>query len=233
MKILALESSAKAASAALGEGGNIIAQYYQNSGLTHSRTLMPLVEDLLKNCALTLDDVGCIAVAVGPGSFTGLRIGISAAMGMALGAGIPCCGVSTLEAMAGQLGHCDGLICPVMDARRGQVYNALFESENGALNRLGEDRALSLDELRESLEKSKKSIFLVGDGAALCYNFMDRHGVKAVMPPPHLEFQSAAGVLLAAERQMEAGKMPQGQQLTPNYIRLSQAERERLERSGG
>ena len=120
MKILALESSAVACSAALCEEEKLIAQSFQNNGLTHSRTLMPMCEDLLRNCGQTLEDIDLIAVAVGPGSFTGLRIGVSAAKGLAWPGDKPCAGVSTLEAMAWSVAHMGGEICPAMDARRGQ-----------------------------------------------------------------------------------------------------------------
>jgi tRNA threonylcarbamoyladenosine biosynthesis protein TsaB len=123
---LALESSAAAASVALCEDEKLVAQYFQNSGKTHSRTQMPLVESMLRNRDMTLSGVDLIAVAAGPGSFTGLRIGIAAAKGLAWPENKPCCGVSTLEAMAHQLSHLSAILCPVMDARRSQVYNALF-----------------------------------------------------------------------------------------------------------
>ena len=172
MLILALESSAKAASVALCRDGALIAQTVQCSGLTHSRTLLPMAEDLLKNAGVSLSDVDEIAVAHGPGSFTGVRIGVSAAKGLAWGAQKPAVGVSTLEAMAwhGLAAGEGALVCPVMDARRNQVYNALFEIRGGKPERLCEDRAISLDVLCAELGKMKKCAFLVGDGAALCYN---------------------------------------------------------------
>ena len=136
MKILALESSAVACSVCLWEDGRLLAQSFQNSGLTHSRTLMSLCGDLLKNGGYTLDEVDVVAVAAGPGSFTGLRIGVAAAKGLAWAGDKLCAGVSTLEAMAWPLAHLEGAdLCAVMDARRQQVYNALFEVRGGALLR--------------------------------------------------------------------------------------------------
>ena len=147
MKILALESSAKAASVCLWEDGVLLAESYQNSGLTHSRTLLPMCQTMLDNYGHQLSQVDVIAVASGPGSFTGLRIGLSTAKGLAWPRQLPCIGVSTLEAMAWNLAHMDGVICCAMDARRKQVYNALFEAEDGQLTRLTPDRAISLAEL--------------------------------------------------------------------------------------
>lgn len=234
MKILAFESSAKAASVALCEDEFLVAQAYQNSGLTHSTTLMPMVEDLLKNCGKTLVDVDCLAVANGPGSFTGLRIGISTVKGLAWGAQKPCAGVSTLEAMAWNLAHMDAVICCAMDARRHQVYNALFRAGNGKLERLTPDRAISLEELTGELKTLAKKVQLpqivVGDGAQLCYNDCQERGLELRLAPPQLQFQNAWGVARSALELARADQLISGGDLTANYLRLSQAERERLER---
>ena len=167
MLILAFESTAKAASAALVRDGRLVSQYSQCSGLTHSRTLLPMGEDMLKNAELSLKDVDLIAVAHGPGSFTGVRIGVSMVKGLAWAGDKPCVGVSTLEAMAWHGLAAGGLVCPVMDARRSQVYSALFEIREGRPVRLTEDRPLSLDELAQALTRQGRSAFLIGDGAAL------------------------------------------------------------------
>ena len=169
MKILAFESSAKAASTALLSDGLLLAEYTQNSGQTHSRPLMQMAKDMLTSCDLTPQDIGAVAVAAGPGSFTGVRIGAAAAKGLAWGREIPCYGVSTLEAMALGAACTDGIYCCCMDARRAQVYNAIFEAAAGELCRLTEDRAISIEELYADLAKIDKKIILVGDGAALCY----------------------------------------------------------------
>ena len=147
MLILAFETSAKAASAALLEDGKLLAESYQNTGLTHSQTLMVMAENLLHQCGKTVNDVNAVAVAAGPGSFTGVRIGVAAAKGFAWGREVPCYGVSTLEAIALSLGEYQGYVCPVMDARRNQVYNALFEIKDGKPVRLCDDRAIALSEL--------------------------------------------------------------------------------------
>ena len=231
MKILALESSAVAASVALTEDEALVAQAFQNSGLTHSRTLMPLCEDLLKNLDMTLADVDLIAVAAGPGSFTGLRIGVSAAKGLAWAAGKPCCGVSTLEAMAWTVAHMGGELCPVMDARRQQVYNARFSAVDGSPVRLTADRAISLADLCDEIrENGGKPQILVGDGVKLCYNAFQERGMEAILPPPHLRLQSAWGVARGALELARAGKAVEAAALKPEYHRLSQAERERAER---
>ncbi len=230
MLILAFETSAKAASVSLMENGKLLGEGYQNTGLTHSQTLMVMAEDVLRQCGKTAAEVEAVAVAEGPGSFTGVRIGVAAAKGFAWGKEIPCYGVSTLEAMAESLGVYDGFVCPCMDARRSQVYNALFLAENGKLTRIAEDRAIALADLKEELKKLGKPIFLVGDGANLCYNTLSKEVPNLVLPPEHRLHQRAVGVAILAQRLCDAGITPSGGELTPNYLRLSQAEREKLER---
>ena len=230
MLILAFETSAKAASVALTEGGKLLGEVYQNTGLTHSQTLMVMAEDVLRQCGKTASDVRAVAVAAGPGSFTGVRIGVAAAKGFAWGAEIPCYGISTLEAMAESLGVFEGYVCPCMDARRSQVYNALFLAEGGKLTRIAEDRAIALADLKEELINLQKPIFLVGDGANLCYNTLSKDVPNLILPPEHRIHQRAVGVAILAQRLIDAGVASSGGELTPNYLRLSQAEREKLER---
>ena len=232
MLLLAFETSAKAASVALFYGEKLLGESYQNTGLTHSQTLMVMAEDLLKQCNHAPADVEAVAVAEGPGSFTGVRIGVAAAKGFAWGKNIPCYGVSTLESMALGLGAWDGLICPVMDARRSQVYNALFYVNQGVLSRATEDRAIALSDLAEELKNAPKPIFLVGDGSNLCYNTLKADMPNLVLPAEHRMHQRAVGVGLAALQKIAAGETGDGNALTPNYLRLSQAERERLEKQG-
>ena len=230
MLILAFETSAKAASVALLEDGKLLGESYQNTGLTHSQTIMVMAEDLLKQCGKTVADLSGIGVANGPGSFTGIRIGVAAAKGFAWGAELPCCGVSTLEAMAVSLGVWQGYVCPVMDARRSQVYNALFHVDCGKYTRIRDDRAISLLELGEDVKKLSEPVFLVGDGSVLCYNALSEMVPGLVLPPEHRLHQRAAGVALEAERMLKSGGSFPGEALVPNYLRLSQAERERNER---
>ena len=227
MKILAFESSAKAASVALGEDGKLISQYTQASGLTHSRTLLKMAEDLLENAGTKLENIDVLAVAQGPGSFTGVRIGVAAVKGLAWGADKPAVGVSTLEAMAYHLiDRTDGVICCSMDARRGEMYNAKFLSDGEKLTRLCPDRAVPLKTVMEEAEKEKKRYFFVGDGAELCYNAFLEAGLEAQLPAEPMRLQSAWGVMRAAAGREAADAA----ELTPEYLRLSQAERERLEK---
>ena len=230
MLILAFETSAKAASVAVLEGSRLLAECYQNTGLTHSQTLMVMAEDALKQCGKTAADVDAVAVAEGPGSFTGVRIGVAAAKGFAWGREIPCYGVSTLEAMAESLAVFQGYVCACMDARRSQVYNAVFYVNQGVVTRIAPDRAIALAELGEALKNLKEPIFLVGDGSVLCYHTLSKDLDGLVMPAEHRTHQRAVGVGLIAARMAAAGLPGDGAALTPNYLRLSQAERERMER---
>lgn len=227
MLLLAFETSAKAASVALFDGEKLLAEQYQNTGLTHSQTLMVMAEDLLKQCGKTPQEVQAVAVANGPGSFTGVRIGVAAAKGFAWASEIPIYGVSTLEAMALGLGIHEGYVCPVMDARREQVYNALFYVNQGVLTRQTPDRAIALADLKNELKSLEKPIFLVGDGSILCYNTLQNNVPNLVLPSEWRMHQRAVGVGLAALAQTQPDD-PAG--LTPNYLRLSQAERERNEK---
>ena len=231
MKILGLESSAKAASAALTEDGKLLARTYQNIGLTHSRTLLPMAEAMLRSCGLSMDDVGAVAVAAGPGSFTGLRIGVSAAKGLAWARSLPCAAVSTLEAMAQNLAHLEGcvIVC-AMDARRSQVYNTLFLAEGGQLARLCPDRAAALSQVCEDLQGETRPKIVVGDGALLCYNALMDAGIACRLAPEALRMQDAVGVCLCAEAAAKADRLISADALQPVYLRLSQAERERLRR---
>ena len=226
MLILALESSAKAASVALMQDAELLAQYSQCSGLTHSRTLLPMVEDMLKNTDKKLADVDFIAVAHGPGSFTGIRIGVSTVKGLAWASDKKCVGVSTLAAMAWHGAAAGGLVCPVMDARRSQVYNALFEIKDSAPERLCRDRAIELSELAAELKGYDREVLLVGDGARLSFDYLTAEGISCRIAPQNLLYQSAWGVGMEALR-IEPGT---ADDLLPVYLRLSQAERERQAR---
>ena len=230
MLTLAFETSAKAGSVALTENGKLLGEFYQNTGLTHSQTLLTMAQDLLQSCGKTVTDVTAVAVAEGPGSFTGVRIGVAAAKGFAWGGEIPCYGISTLEAMAKTLGIYQGYVCPCMDARRNQVYNALFYVNRGVIQRVREDRAIALTELAEELKSLSEPVFLVGDGSNLCYNTLSSEISHLVLPKEHRMHQRATGVALLAAKKIAAGESGDGNALTPNYLRLSQAERERMEK---
>ncbi|MDE6454635.1 MAG: tRNA (adenosine(37)-N6)-threonylcarbamoyltransferase complex dimerization subunit type 1 TsaB [Dysosmobacter sp.] len=233
MKILALETAAKAVSAAITEDGKVLASAFQDTGLTHSRTLMPLVELLLRNTDMTAADLDAVAVSAGPGSFTGVRIGVSAAKGLAWAADRPCVPVSTLAALARNVSFLDGLIVCAMDARRQQVYNALFEARNGKLTRLTEDRAVALSDLAEELRGDPRPKTVLGDGGRLCRDFLTEAGVPCRLAPPHLVKENAVSVALEAEEAARAGGLVSAQELAPVYLRPPQAERLRREKQGG
>ena len=229
MLMLAFEASAKSASAALWRDGVLLGQYFQNCGLTHSVTLLPMAEALLKNSGVTLEEVDVLAVSHGPGSFTGIRIGVSTVKGLAFADDKPCVGVSTLEAMAwnGTAFGEGSLICCAMDARRNQVYNALFRIREGRPERLCDDRAISLAELTAELTAmSEETVFVTGDGGQLAFDALQKAGLKSFLAPEPLRYQTAWGVCMAAQDKTPAP----GKELLPSYLRLSQAERERQER---
>ena len=245
MRILAFESSAKAASVALVTDGLLTGEYFQNSGQTHSRTLMKLAADLLENCDLTAQDVDAVVWANGPGSFTGVRIGAAAAKGFCWGGALPCAGISTLESMAYLGAEFDGIVCCCMDARRNQVYNALFRwadaaddpadkqgmSLQGHPDRLCEDRAISVEELAGDLSQVREPVLLVGDGAKLVYDSLHQTLPNLQLSPEHQRQQRASGAALAGWKLFREGRLCESaKEITPNYLRLSQAERERLAR---
>lgn len=221
--ILGIDSSAITAGCALYDNGKVIAEQFLNTKHTHSQTLLPMVETMLKSAEVALADVDVIAVTAGPGSFTGLRIGIASVKGMAMGAGKRCIPISTLEAIAYNFVGVDGIICCAMDARCGQVYNALFKSENGVITRLCEDRAVKSADLYEELKKLNGRIILAGDGAEILDKATEHSFSLAPLP---LRYQRGLGVCLAAEGKDSIDAAA----LMPSYLRLPQAERERLER---
>lgn len=224
-----MESSAKSASVAYLSDGKILGQYYINSGLTHSTTLMPMAESLLNTANLSLKNADCFAVSVGPGSFTGLRIGISAIKGISLAENKPCVAVSSLEAIAYNFIYTDTIVCAVIDARCNRFFTAIFRcSKDGAVERLSEDKALSYEEIADELNKicSNKNIMLAGDGAELAYELMESSVSNLQVAPPHLLYQQSIGVAMVAEKMVEQGKTVTSQQLLPSYLSLPQAQRE-------
>ncbi|MBQ7380285.1 MAG: tRNA (adenosine(37)-N6)-threonylcarbamoyltransferase complex dimerization subunit type 1 TsaB [Clostridia bacterium] len=228
MKILALDSTAVVGTVALCEDERLIAHYTLNTGNTHSQTLLPMIESILRSAEWTVDDVELFAVSQGPGSFTGVRIGISTVKGLAFGKNIPCAGVSTLEALAYNLRYCNGIICPVMNARRAQVYNALFSCKDGVLTRLCPDRAISIAELDEELAAMDQPVYLVGDGYDIT---LEGFFKTTVMPvPEEMRSQSGYSVALCGLTAYKNGAYTDDTTLAPVYLRPSQAERERNER---
>lgn len=225
IKILALDSTADVSTVAVCEGDRLLSEITVNTGNTHSEALLPTVEQALKLADVTVNDIDMFACSTGPGSFTGVRIGVATVKGMAYGKNKPCVPVSTLEALAYNLSGLSGIICPVMNARRSQVYNALFECESGQLTRLCADRAISIQELDTELADIEKPIYLCGDGydVTLC-------GLKATKPeyvPIRYRYQSAYSVAQIAIKKYENGEAVSDIELVPVYLRPSQAERER------
>ena len=228
MKILAIDTSSQSASCALSDDGKLLGEFYENVKLTHSQTILPRVQQLLATVRVPLDQVDLLAVTNGPGSFTGLRIGLSAVKGMAHALGKPCVGISTLEALAMNLWGQDCLVAPVLDARCAQVYTALFQGGPQGIHRLREDAALPLDQAEEGLKNAELPVFLVGDGAQMCYNRWKEHLPQLRLPAPALQYTRAAAVALAAGLPGHPPVEPQA--LAPAYLRLPQAERELLAR---
>lgn len=224
-----MESSAGSASVAYLSNGKVLGQYYINAGLTHSTTLIPMTEELLKTANLTLKNIDYFAVSVGPGSFTGLRIGISAIKGISLAENKPCVAVSSLEAIAYNFIHTNTLVCAVIDARCNRFFTAIFKcNKNGSIKRLSEDKVLSYEEIVEELNKNycNESIVLAGDGAELAYKLMESNISDLQIAPQHLRYQQSIGVAMAAEKLAEQGKIVTSQQLLPTYLSLPQAQRE-------
>lgn len=226
MKILAIDTSATAASTAICDENKIIGEFFINTKLTHSRTLMPMVESLLANTNITTTDITAVAVNCGPGSFTGVRIGVAAAKGLAFADDLPCIEVSTLESLAYNLQSANGIICSVMDARCSQVYNALFICDGVKPERLCKDRALSVAELSEELKSYDERIILVGDGAELCYNAMKELLPNVELAPISIRFQRASSTAEIAVQKFNDGEVLSAAELMPMYLRLPQAERE-------
>ncbi len=222
MKILAVDTSAVSASVAVTEDEKIISLCQTNAGLTHSRTLLPMIDDALQNSETDLDSIDFFSVSAGPGSFTGIRIGIAAVKGLCDAKGKRCLPVSTLEGLAYNLLGQNVLACCVMDARCKQVYTALFDIEGEKITRLCDDKAVSIEELGKELSQLNKKIVFVGDGAEICHNSLGYD-----IAPPVLRFQNAASVAFAAKRRYEAdGKSVSASEVMPVYLRLPQAERE-------
>ena len=231
MITLAFDSTAKAASVAVVLDGKILAHETVDNGLTQSELLLPMAEDMLKALRLGFDDIGLLAASVGPGSFTGVRIGVALVKGLAFGKNIPCVSVSTIEALAENLSGVEGIVVPCMDARRGQVYTAIFRSGADGIKRLTEDMAISITELAERLNAYPcEKIYLSGDGYAGTKKALESLGVKTETTPALLINESAASAALVAERIYAAGGAVSDLEIAPTYLRVPQAERERLER---
>lgn len=229
MKILSLDSTAVVSSAAVCNDERLLASFTLNNGNTHSETLLPMVEASLKLLKMSVDDIDLFACSAGPGSFTGVRIGVATIKGLAFGRGKPCAGVSSLEALAYNLIGVEGIICPVMNARRSQLYNALFVCRGGELKRICPDRAISVFDLEEELRKySEMPIYLCGDGYDIAKEAFTK--VRTQDTPVIQRYQSAYSVAQCAYASSKQGLLTSDSEIVPVYLRASQAERERLER---
>ena len=234
MIILAFDGTAKIASVAVSQDEKNLALYNVDNGLTQSELLLPMAENALKALKLSFSDVELFATSVGPGSFTGVRIGTALIKGIAFSKGTPCVAVSTLEALAENLSGTVGIIVPCMDARRNQVYNAIFRSDGESMTRLTEDRAISITDLAEELRTYKgEDIYLVGDGYEVAYRGLTSDGVRPRKTPASLILENAASVARIAYREYKSGNYTDDSSLLPTYLRLPQAERERLEKEKG
>ena len=223
MKILSVDSSSVTASVAITENGKVLSEKFINNGLTHSQTLMPMVEDVINESGVSVKDVDFFAITNGPGSFTGVRIGIACVKGMADALNKKCIAVSTLEAIAEPLKNQDVIACAVMDARCNQVYTASFNQGN----RLCEDKAVLIDELGEELKQYDKKIIFIGDGSILCYEKLCENILNCEMADENIRFVHGSSVGFIAEEKIKNGEKPvNSANLVPFYLRLPQAERE-------
>jgi tRNA threonylcarbamoyladenosine biosynthesis protein TsaB len=230
MKILAFDGTAKAATVSVTEDSKVLGYYTIDNGLTQSELLLPMAENLLKSLKLTFSDIKLYATAVGPGSFTGVRIGVSLIKGLAFGRNVPCVEVSTIEALAENVAPLKGVIIPCMDARRGQIYTATFRCDGAKLERITEDRAISLIDLAEELREYNENIYLCGDGYEVARKALISEGILISSTPELLITQNAASVAKVAKNKFDAGEYVNDTDLAPVYLRMPQAERERLER---
>ena len=226
MKILAFDSTATSASVAVFDDDNLIGEFFINTKQTHSQTLLPMAESLLKNTKVDVKDIDLFAVNTGPGSFTGVRIGVAAVKGMAMALNKPCVAVSTLDSMAYNLLDVNCTAVCVMDARCNQVYNANFKVDNGNVEKLCDDRALSIDELTDELKSVDGHIVLVGDGAKLCFDKMKDAISNIKIASIQNRYQKASSTALVALNLYNNGKTLTAEELMPYYLRLPQAERE-------
>ncbi|MBQ4572454.1 MAG: tRNA (adenosine(37)-N6)-threonylcarbamoyltransferase complex dimerization subunit type 1 TsaB [Clostridia bacterium] len=223
MKILSIDSSSVTASVAITENGKILSEKFINNGLTHSQTLMPMVEEAINESGVDLKDIDLFAITNGPGSFTGVRIGIACVKGMADALSKKCVAVSTLEAIAEPLKNQDVIACAVMDARCNQVYTAIFSEGN----RLCEDKAVLIDELGEELKQYDKKIVFIGDGSILCYEKLCGIIQNCEVADENIRFVHGSSISFIAEEKIKNGEEPiSSANLVPFYLRLPQAERE-------
>ena len=227
MNLLAVDTSGPVAGVAVLRGGEVAYEGAAVNRLTHSVNLMPMIEEALGRAGLDVSEIDLYAAVTGPGSFTGVRIGMACAKGFAWGRQLPLYGVSTLEAMVRGAACADGVYCACMDARKGQIYNALFNWTDGALLRRTEDRAIAISELSQELKNIPGPVYLAGDGAKLVFDTLKEENLPLRLLPEHLRQQRASGVALTAMEKIATGEPADAAALTPNYLRQTQAERTR------
>ncbi len=235
MKYLTIDTSSVTASVGVvdTQTDKVLSECFADVPLTHSQTVMPMTQSVLSQAGILFENVDCIAVCSGPGSFTGVRIGVAAAKGLGFEKDMPTASVSTLEALSLNFDGipCDAVICAVMDARCRQVYTASFSCDNGAITRLTPDEAMSIDDCKAALKALGRPVIFVGDGAQLCYDAC-KDELDCVAAPTPLRFVRPRGIALAAERLASQDKLIPASQLQPTYLRLPQAERELKAKQG-
>jgi len=228
MLIFAVDTCSMSSSAAIADEERVLAQFTVNHKKTHSEKIMPQIDSMLKASDIVLDDIDVMAAAVGPGSFTGVRIGVATIKGFALALNKPCVAVSSIEALAYSVKSFKGIVSPILDARRNQVYNAVFKSDAREIERLTPDRAISLSELLDELSKTEENIIFVGDGVPVFKNEIENVlKNRAYFAPKPLVYNLASSVAEVGIRKYEIGETVKPELLTPEYVRLSQAEQEK------
>lgn len=231
MNLLAIDASGIAGSVAYIRDDKFAGEYYICHKLTHSETIMPMLEHMESLLDIKLDELDAIAVTSGPGSFTGLRIGVTTAKALALALNVPVVGIPTLDALAHNMTHTTHRICPIMDARRNQVYTAVYEWEKDVLNRLTDYKAMDMDELLEDLSVQEKTVIFLGDGVTVYKDkIKEKLGESAAFAPDFLNLQHASTLAAVAAEAYKRGEAVSASEFVPMYLRKSQAEREREER---
>lgn len=234
VKVLAIDTSSMVASAAIMDKEKLVAEYVINHERTHSEQLMPIIEELLENCRISIREIDAVAVASGPGSFTGLRIGAATAKGLAHAHNKKLIGVPTLDGLAFNLPYCQGIICPIMDARRNQVYTALYKWARGSFYKLKPHAAMALSELLEELKTGEEAVVFLGDGVPVHREAIkDMLGERARFAPGNADRQRASSIAALAMEALKRGEGGSGDDFVPFYLRKSQAEREYQKKHGG
>lgn len=231
MLLLAIESSGLVASVAVMSDDTLLGEFTTNFKKTHSQTLLPMLDCLVSTLGLELSDIDAIAVAKGPGSFTGLRIGAATAKGLGLALDKPIIAVPTVDAIAYNLYGTDKLICPMMDARRSQVYTGIYTFKAGEFVTVLPQAAMGVSEIIEKINQLGRDVLFLGDGIPVYASYISEHAkVPYQFVPPHVSRQRSGALAALAKLYWEAGNIENADEHIPEYLRMSQAERERMER---